>query len=109
MAIEKPQAGASDILPKPDDKDFKKPVSWLLGPQLIASLKWTALYVAFKNKLDPRDWMQANIYCFDEQQRLHAAANADEFWFDYFADTGDGQRAMYSIAYMCLSDLWVEA
>ncbi|MEN3330837.1 MAG: hypothetical protein V7641_202, partial [Blastocatellia bacterium] len=94
---------------KPKDEDFKKPVSWLLGPQLIASLKWTALYIAFKNKLDPRDWMQANIHCFDEQQRLHAAANADEFWFDYFADTGDGQRAMYSIAYMCLSDLWVEA
>jgi hypothetical protein len=109
MAIEKPQAGASDILPKPDDKDFKKPVSWLLGPQLIASFKWTALYIAFKNKLDPRDWMQANIYHFDEQQRLHATANADEFWFDYFADTGDGQRATYSIAYMCLSDLWVEA
>jgi hypothetical protein len=30
------------------------------------------------------------------------------FWFDYLADTGDGQKATYSIAYLCMSDLWVE-
>lgn len=28
-----------------------------------------------------------------------------EFWFDYLADTGDGQSATYSVAYACMSHL----
>lgn len=31
---------------------------------------------------------------------------AKEFWFDYIADSGDGQAAVYDVAYLCLSDLW---
>jgi hypothetical protein len=34
----------------------------------------------------------------DDQQK--------EFWFDYIADSGDGQAAVYNVAYLCLSDLW---
>ena len=29
------------------------------GHQLLRSLKFVALYAAFKGKLDPRDWMRA--------------------------------------------------
>ena len=79
--------------PKP-----KGPVAWLLGPQLLATLKQTALYAAFPERLDPRDWMRA--------APIPIGDPADgELWFDYIADTGDGQRAVYSVALLCLSDL----
>lgn len=103
---------SKDRYEKPDrEAGFKGPVRWLLGPQVIASLKYVALYAASKGKLDPRDWMRAQPIFLNEQQRFNAGeqASSDEYWFDYFADTGDGQLAMYSIAYLCLSDLWVEA
>ena len=32
----------------------------------------------------------------------------DEFWFDYIADSGDGQMGVYGVGCMCLSDLWVK-
>ncbi len=32
----------------------------------------------------------------------------DEFWFDYISDTGDGQMGVYSVACLCLSDLWLD-
>ena len=102
----------TDSYAKPQTKAaFKGPVRWLLGPQLIASLKWTVLYATFKGKLDPRDWMRARPICLGEPDRFNGGeqASADEYWFDYFADTGDGQLAMYGIAYLCLSDLQVEA
>ncbi len=28
---------------------------------MIASLKWILLYTAFKGKIDPRDWMNADV------------------------------------------------
>ena len=100
-----------DTYPKPNRlKAFKGPVRWLLGPQLIASLKRTALYVAYKGKLDPRDWMRASLIRLDQLERFNTSeqSSADEYWFDYLADAGDGQLAMYSIAYLCLDDLWVD-
>ena len=80
---------------------FEKPVAWLFGPQLIGGLKGILLYTAYGDKLDPRDWMTARA-C--EQFAQH---DGEEFWFDYLADTGDGTKAMYSLAYlaMCRS-LW---
>lgn len=107
MATTSAPTDVPDVSRKPADKDFKKPVSWLLGPQLIASLKTTLLYVAFKNKLDSRDWMEAEVCTFDIEHRLNADCSEEEYWFDYLADTGDGQKATYSIAYLCLSKLWV--
>jgi hypothetical protein len=137
--------------PKPDTADgFNKPVSWLVGRDLIAGLKWFALFAAFKGKLDPRDWMAGNKYPeFNETDRKREAertlefwrgantrhwnwkvsndkywadlkqlrpelwqeheANAQkEFWFDFIADSGDGQMGVYGVAYLCLSDLWAE-
>jgi hypothetical protein len=107
---------------KPAAKDFESPVGWLLGRQLIANLKWILLYTAFKGKLDPRDWMNAEVIPpyeplaeidkFWRQWNPDWRAEEDgvldstkEFWFDYISDTGDGQRAVYSIAYLCMSDL----
>src|SRR5262249_15923925 len=49
--------------PKPSrERDFKTPVAWLLGRQLIASLKGVVLLAIYGGKLDPRDWMRANVF-----------------------------------------------
>ena len=44
-------------------------------------------------------------------EKLNAGKNAEEpaggFWFDYIADSGDGQMGVYGVACMCLSDLWL--
>ena len=99
------------VPPKPEPKDFEEPVGWLFGRQFIASLKYVLLYAAFKGKLDSRDWMKARVLAIDSQtpdtdSREPQSAD-EEFWFDYISDTGDGQKAMYSIAYLCMSDLSV--
>ena len=44
------------------------PVAWLLGRQLIASLKWILLYTAFGSKLDARDWMDAKVYPHSDEE-----------------------------------------
>src|SRR6266403_3639655 len=88
--------------PKPRHRNlFSKPVAWLLGRQLISSVKWMLLYAAYQGRLDPRNWMHSEPYSF-------RTFSDPEFWFDYLADSGDGQRAMYSISYLCPSDLWVD-
>lgn len=117
--------------PKPKPEDFEPPVAWLFGREFIASLKYVLLYTAFKGKLDARDWMNPNIIPADPPGDSHAGTPTDpprgsratpeelwqqwgeaardaaegEFWFDYISDTGDGQKAVYSIAYLCMSDL----
>jgi hypothetical protein len=107
---------------KPEPEDFEPPVGWLLGRQLVANLKWILLYTAFKGKLDARDWMKAEVipgletdgqvnqFWKEQQEARQRTAGAEpfeEFWFDYMADTGDGQKAMYSTAYLSMSDLAV--
>jgi hypothetical protein len=114
-----------------NDRVFEPPVAWLLGRQLMASLKWILLYTAFGTKLDARDWMDAKVFPAEDQKQAdqawkmmyqrdgveeNQASGADdkfwkkkgEFWFDYISDTGDGMMATYSIAYLCLSKLWVK-
>lgn len=91
----------------PDDKAprpriFQKPVAWLLGQQLLGGIKGMLLYTAYGDKLDPRDWMAPEKKDFATPE----AEAKGEFWFDYMSDVGDGTRAMYSTAYMALSNLW---
>ena len=112
------------IPPKPKPEYFEQPVAWLFGRQFIASLKYVLLYTAFKGKLDARDWMKTEVIPdgdsplkieqfwrkggeTQEPSGDAATESEKEFWFDYISDTGDGQRAMYSIAYLCMSDLAV--
>lgn len=99
----------------PEKRNYLKPVAWLGGRDLLANLKYFLLFAAFKGKLDPRDWMMAETFPpkgEDERDRNYfdkfIKANSegeDEFWFDYFADSGDGMTAGYAIAYLCMSDL----
>jgi MFS family permease len=91
---------------KTEERVYEKPVAWLLGRQLVASLKSTLLYTAYGPKLEARDWMVANVFPSDDQAEADAFwKKNDEFWFDYIADSGDGMMATYSIAYLCLSEL----
>ncbi len=109
-----------------EERSHLRPVAWLLGQQLIASLKGTLLYTAFGSKLDARDWMHPEPYpaadqaqadnkwqeladkSWKEKSGTEYWETKGEFWFDYIADTGDGTRATYSIAYLCFSRLWAE-
>ena len=89
------------------DRRFNKPVSWLLGGQLIASLKSMALYSAHGDKLDARDWMQAEEIDLAKALEAELSQTLDAkkpLWFDFFADTGDGQAGTYSVACLCLRD-----
>lgn len=84
-----------------NERNFEKPVAWLLGKQLLGGIKGMLLYTAYGAKLDPRDWMTAKEIPFD-------AEGKDEFWFDYLSDAGDGSKAMYSIAYLAMTSLWTK-
>lgn len=104
---------------KADERNYLKPVAWLGGRDLLANLKYFLLFAAFKGKLDPRDWMKAEAFppsgeeLKPGEQEYFEAFNdsfrekpvAGEFWFDYFADSGDGMTAGYALAYLCMSDL----
>ena len=86
----------------PRPRIFEKPVAWLLGQQLLGGIKGMLLYTAYGAKLDPRDWMAPKKQDF----ATPAAEAKGEFWFDYMSDVGDGTKAMYSTAYLALSNLW---
>lgn len=96
-------AKASTQRSEVEPRKFEGPVAWLLGRQLIGSLKGTLLFTAFGNKIDPRDWMEAQA--FPEPGTVNG--DETEFWFDYVADTGDGMKATYSVAYLSAGDLWI--
>ena len=88
-------------------RKFKRPVNWLLGRQMIATLKETFLYAAYGKKMDPKDWMKAdrvNLSASDPGKPFPEG----EFWFDYLSDTGDGMKAVYNLAYLCMSDLYLD-
>src|SRR4030095_15649996 len=90
--------------PNREERIFERPVAWLLGKQLLGGLKGILLYTAYGAKLDARDWMTAEAVSFESEK----ASRQKEFWFDYLSDAGDGTRAVYSIAYLALSTLWIK-
>jgi hypothetical protein len=81
-------------------REFKGPVGWLLGQQLLSGAKWMAIYALYGGKLDSRDWMKGSVEDLSQDRQEDGA-----YWFDYISDTGDSQRATYNVAYLCLSDL----
>jgi len=106
-----------------ETREYKKPVAWLGGRDLLANLRKFILFAAFQGKLDPRDWMKAEVfppplpdpsdkhyqsnkqYYEDFRRSFNTEKEPQEFWFDYFADSGDGMTAGYALAYLCMSDL----
>jgi len=82
---------------------FRGPVRWLFGRDLITNLRSIAVYGAFGAELDHRDWMTATPIDFS-----HERCEEGGFWFDYLADSGDGQLAMYDLACLLLGDLFVD-
>lgn len=82
---------------------FRAPVRWLFGRDLLVSLRSILVYGAFGEELDHRDWMSAEPIDLRE-----AGCEEGGFWFDYLADSGDGQLAMYDLACLLLGDLYVD-
>ncbi|HEX9960987.1 MAG TPA: hypothetical protein VGB00_08645, partial [Pyrinomonadaceae bacterium] len=60
-------------------------------------------------------WKRERFEVWEKYLQNRPAPNTDEhgelkeFWFDYIADTGDGQRGVYGVGCLCLSDLWLTA
>jgi hypothetical protein len=50
-----------------EDRKFYRPVDWLLGRQLLGSIKGILLYTAYGKKLDPRDWMEPHVFPSSEK------------------------------------------
>src|SRR5262245_53574372 len=58
------------------NRNPKKPVRWLLGSQLLRSLKGVLLYSAFGKQIDPRQWMQP------EEFPNQAIPGHSRFWME---------------------------
>ncbi|MGA8117564.1 MAG: metallophosphoesterase [Actinocatenispora sp.] len=72
----------------------RRPVPWL-APGLLAATAVRVLGAGlFGANLDKRE-LQAAL-----PNRVDDLSSADEFWFDYVADIGDGFDATYSVAYL---------
>ena len=82
---------------------FRSPVRWLFGRDLLVHMRSIAVYSAFGAELDHRDWMQADAIDLSAEPCEDGA-----FWFDYLADSGDGQLAMYNLACLVLGDLFLD-
>jgi MFS family permease len=78
------------------------PVAWGFSRNFLEGLGRTLFFDLFPDRMDPRDWMGASRLAF------HPNGEETEFWFDYLADTGDSQRATYSLFYMLHGALFVE-
>jgi hypothetical protein len=59
--LAKPKPVVGSKFKWPGDRNFKEPIRWLLGDQIIADLKLLALHGIFGDKLDARDWMSPDL------------------------------------------------
>jgi hypothetical protein len=82
---------------------FRSPVRWLFGRDLLVHMRSIVVYGAFGEELDHRDWMTA-----ESIDLSGAECEEGGFWFDYLADSGDGQLAMYDLACLLLGDLYID-
>jgi hypothetical protein len=77
-------------------------VSWFLGIQVLNKLR-SLILNALQHDFDLRDWMTPGA----PVDLGRSVASDDGIWFDYIADTGDGNRAMAGLAYHLQRDLEV--
>lgn len=49
------------------------------------------------------EWKKDNYAAWEKKAD---EPSENEFWFDYISDTGDGQKSVYNVGFICLSDLW---
>jgi hypothetical protein len=69
-----------------------------------STLEDSLVDVFWKEKTNEIQEAKAKIY--KDWTKKADAPSEKEFWFDFIADSGDGQMAVYNVAYLCLSDLW---
>jgi len=89
-----PREGLPQYLVKPERRDdWDRPTAWLLGTQLLGSLR-SLLLSSVHHSFDLRDWMTPRTEYLNEA----LPADAEEYWLDFFADTGDSPRLVYRLA-----------
>jgi hypothetical protein len=57
------------------------------------------------------EWKRKYFQVWDDYLKTHPPTGTNapqEFWFDYIADSGDGQTGVYGVGCLCFSDLWIE-
>ena len=127
-------ARVADAPAKP--KRPRRPVGWMLAPEFLAKLQ-TILHTRRGDPRDWMPVALGHAHVEDgapdagrvRDVRIEAAGAAQlaevvepvatatlltppatgELWFDYLGDTGDGERAMYAVAYVLQAELRLEA
>ena len=99
----------ADIFPPADVKN--QPVEEIQPGAEIINKAW-------KNRISESEQWKSEYFQFWDDYLQHrrnlqagrANENEDtlqEFWFDYIADSGDGQTGVYGVGCLCYSDLWL--
>ncbi len=129
-AAELELARVADVPPKP--RRPRRPVGWLLAPELLAKLN-TILHTRRGDPRDWMPVSLGHAHVEDgapdagrvrdirleglggavlaevvepvATPRLIEPPESGELWFDYVGDTGDGEAAMYSVAYLLQAEL----
>src|SRR5690348_6924958 len=80
--------------------DWSRPTAWLLGTQLLASLR--DIVVSSISDFDPRDWMSPGEPIVLTTGAIVPAAGQEPegAWIDFLADTGDSPRLVFQLAYL---------
>jgi hypothetical protein len=73
------------------------------GPEKAVNKAWA------EKDAEYRKWKADRFEFWDTYFKKAPPDEKKEFWFDYIADSGDGQLGVYGVACMCLSDLWLAA
>lgn len=96
---------ASYLHRRPALKDWDRPTAWLLGTEMLSSLRQLILSTIHTG-FDLRDWMTpepGGVPLHDQSaERLprpeDRTAGEHEYWFDFIADTGDAPALVFSVA-----------
>jgi hypothetical protein len=92
------QDGLANYLAKrPHLRDWDRPTAWLLGTQMISSLRQLILSTIHTG-FDLRDWMTAEATGDDNGVVIDGGYAGTEYWFDFVADTGDAPALVYSLS-----------
>src|ERR1700755_2820344 len=79
------------------------PERWLVGRHLLVHTQPIGVYGVFGEELDHRDWMTAEPIDLRESE-----CEEGGFWFDYLADSGDGQLALAALGWLVLGCFFIE-
>jgi len=97
QGVPNPDALPADLEhPPPNRYKWDFPTAWLLGTQLIWSLR--DMLMSAIADFDNRDWMSVNGTI--PLSETTEGPDGPEAWLDFIADSGDSPRLVYQLAYL---------